>query len=551
MPSRSCSNKNILRLFCIVCVIALVSPLYFGCGGSSSVNAPDNIAGNSSDYEEKTKTSRSHQRGGKPVMAPVDILYTVENPLEIEEITQETGEGEGAQLNHVVISISGLKDKEVEKKINDRIWEAYETLKSKNLPPFRGIKTFIPENALPVGDNIYSYAAANYNNILSVCLNRDIFYALPNEEGKHIRDVEGYYRDSEYVYVMEGLTFDLNTGNEIRLADVFADNVDYLALLNDLVVKELNASSAQDEGYFTRWNGMKLTESFKGLSSEQKFFLDSYGLNLIIDYDTPQFYLADFMAKTIDIPYGDLNRSVAITERFYDEGENIFTSEDAPARALMHSGYSAIPIQKQEYVDGKVSVYNYAQVSPHFPDGLMEKVLELSTVPQGKIDEMNRNTKDEKDNWNEDVRGYFEQRVNAASIGYYATITKHIGGATRETAFFSLEYHTFDRNSGRELTLDDMFVPGFDYMALVRKGFEKAIADRGGLYQDGVKLSTDESRERLNEIVSVNLGFCPNSDSIWMVAGDVEFPGGYREPLHINLTFDEIGYENLTVFEEH
>jgi hypothetical protein len=96
-----------------------------------------------------------------------------------------------------------------------------------------------------------------------------------------------------------------------------------------------------------------------------------------------------------------------------------------------------------------------------------------------------------------------------------------------------------------------MFVPGFDYMALVRKGFEKAIADRGGLYQDGVKLSTDESRERLNEIVSVNLGFCPNSDSIWMVAGDVEFAGGYREPLHINLTFDEIGYENLTVFEEH
>lgn len=89
--------------------------------------------------------------------------------------------------------------------------------------------------------------------------------ALIDRQAKrgNVRTQEGYYRDTGHVYVMEGLTFDLNTGNEITLADVFADNVDYLALLNNAVMKDLNEVSAQDEGYFTRWHGLKLAESLK------------------------------------------------------------------------------------------------------------------------------------------------------------------------------------------------------------------------------------------------------------------------------------------------
>jgi hypothetical protein len=555
IPRRTIRRNSAIRFLCTVCIIVLVTPLYFGCGDFFGVNAPGNTSGDPSIYHEETGASRSRPRSGKPVKAPVDILYTVQNPLEIhpETITQETDGEEGTERNYVVISISGLKDKEVEKKVNDRIRQAYEDIKAQGLPPFRGIKAAIPENALLAGDSIYCYAAANFNNILSVCISRDSSYALPNNSGDYLKHPGGYYLNTEYVYVLEGLTFDLNTGNEITLADVFADNVDYLALLNDAVVKELNASSAQDEGYFTRWYGLKLAAPFKGLLPEQKFFLDSSGLNLIFDYATPEFYSPDFSIRTIHIPYGDLDGSVAVTERFYEKGENIFTSEDAPIKTLMQSGYySSVPIQKEEYRDGRVSVFCYTLVSPSFPDGLMERVMEMSSVSQGKIDEMNRALAAESTHWNEeDVNGYFEQRVNASTVGHYATITKHISGATREAGFFSMEYLTYGRNTGKELTLADMFISGFDYLALVRKAFEKTIVDYGGLYRDGRKMSAEESVERLNEILAENLDFCPNSDSISIVAGEAEFTGGYREPLHINLTFEEIGYENLTLFEEH
>jgi hypothetical protein len=348
---------------------------------------------------------------------------------------------------------------------------------------------------------------------------------------------------------MEGLTFDLNTGNEITLADVFADNVDYLALLNNAVMKDLNEVSAQDEGYFTRWHGLKLAESFKGLSPDQKFFLDAYGINLIFDYDTPEFYLSDFMAQTIHIPYENLNRSVAIMKRFYDEREKIFTSEDEEVKSLIYSGYTNIPIQKQEYADGYIYVYNYTKVSPNFPESLMEKVMAMSSVPQAKIHEMNQYVMNERAHWNEEVNGYFEQHVNAGTVGHYAIVTKNINGATRDTGFFSNECKTYDLKSGREMALAEMFVDGFDYKSLVRKTFEKTIADRGGLYQEGRKMSEEEIRELLDEILSGNPGFCPYPNSIHIVAGDAEFAGGYREPLQISLDFKEIGYENLAVFD--
>ena len=55
------------------------------------------------------------------------------------------------------------------------------------------------------------------------------------------------------------------------------------------------------------------------------------------------------MAQTIDVSYGELDRSVAITERFYNEEENIFLSDDPPVRELMSSDYIGVPVKKQEY----------------------------------------------------------------------------------------------------------------------------------------------------------------------------------------------------------
>ncbi len=543
----------------LILILALAVILTFtGCESLGRDNVPP-TTGNPETEGEGSTTTEGYFTSGKSVTAPVEILYTVQNPLEIvsEVITEGTDEEEGIQVRHEVIRISGLKDKEVEKKINDRIREIYEELKMESLPPFRGIKAAIPENALLVEDYIYIAETANFNNILSVWFNRSATYALPGatkvlpEEGSsYLRDSSGFYHNTEYVSTQEALNFDLNTGNEITLKDVFADNVDYLALLNDAVSRQLDESSAQEEGHFVRWCGMKLTEPFKGLSPDQKFLLRPYGISLIFDYNTPEFYLSHFMAQTIEVSYGEFNQSIAITERFYEEGCSLFLEDNAPAKELMSGDYFGVPLKKQEVKMGGVDVYNYVQTSPQFPETFMGTVMDLSNLPQERLDHLNRIIKEEGTNWSGEIRGYFEQRVSAATIGPYATITRHTNGGAKDYWFFSMEYHTYELESGKELVLSDMFIPGFDYVPIVRKSLEKAVSDNGGLYRDGNRLSPEETERELGEILSGGLEFCPYSNSIQILVGDVEFAGFRREPLSVNLTFAEIGYENLAFFQK-
>jgi len=550
-----CNNKNFQLSIILTLVLSLVILFSFtGCETSGDGNAP--ASGSLQTDGEGGTAQEVPSNSRKPVTAPVEVLYTVKNPLDIvsEVITEGTDEEGGIQVRHEVIRISGLVDKEVENKINDRIQEVYEGLKTKSLPPFRGIRIAIPENALLVEDYIYIAEMVNFNNVLSVWFNRSATYALPgatetpDEGGSYLRDSSGFYHNTRYVFTQEALNFDLNTGNEITLKDVFADNVDHLALLNDAVSRQLNESSAQEEGYFIHWYGLKLAESFKGLSPDQKYLLRPFGISLIFDYNTPEFYLPDFMAQTIDVSYGELDRSVAITERFYNEEENIFLSDDPPVRELMSSDYIGVPVKKQEYTDGGVNVYNYVQTSPQFPEQLMEKVMDLSNIPKERLDNLKRVMKEEDVNWNEETNGYFEQRVSTAIVGPYASITRHMNGGAKDYWFFSMEYNTFDLESGKELVLSDMFTPGFDYIPLVRKGIEKTVSENGGIYRDGNRLTPEETEQELDRILSGTLSFCPNTDSIQILAGDVEYAGFRREPLSINLSFGEIGYENLKAF---
>ncbi|GAB1475759.1 hypothetical protein MASR2M70_05910 [Bacillota bacterium] len=515
-----------------------------GCGNFGGANPGEGGAGSLEEDDLLPLSS------GKPVSAPVDFFYTIGNSLEIiaEQITEGTVKEKNIEISHTVITISGLKDKEVENRINDRIWQVYEKLKSPVLPPFRGIKTLIPETALIVNDYIDMYDSANFNNVLSVSMARHATYSIPNDEGEHLRDYSGQYINTEYVSTQETLNFDLNTGAEITLADVFADNVDYLALLNDAVSLELNKDSPQDEGYFIRWYGLKLAEPFKSLSPDQKFCLRPDGISLILDYDTPEFYIQDFSARTMDFGYRDFGDSVAIAKRFYTEGVSIFSSTEEPKKALLGSGYNSIPARKQEYEDGRVAVYNYVRISSEFPEMLLEKVMELAEPSRQKINELNGMVKEGENNGSGREKGYLEEQVSAAAMGRYATIMKHTNGVAGDHWFFSEKYRTYDLKTGEELMLSDIFTEGFDYIPLVRKGLEKKISDQGGLYKDGILMTPEETQVKLDEALSGILEFCPAPESLWISAGEADYFGSHREPFGISLSYEEIGYENLVIF---
>ncbi len=541
---------SVRYIFLLLSLLLVLTP--FGCGTPSGDLPKDSVNGGTGDTGGKGQETVS--RSGNPVNAPVEFFYTVQNPIETvsEEITEGSDEEKGIEVKHNLISIYGLLDKEVEKKINDRIVEAYEKLKSRELPPFRGIKAAIPEDAMLISDSILSDVMANYNNVLSISMSRWTSYSVPDDEGNHIRNAEwGTYNNQQFVSVQEGLSFDLNTGEEIALADVFADNVDYLSQLNDIVAERLDINRAQDEDYWGHWYGIKLAAPFKGLRPDQKFYLADRGIYLIFDYNMPEFYLRDFSSWTMDLNYRDMNKTAAITERFYDEGKNIYTSRTHPKMSLLDSNHSsAVPLKKQEYEDGKIRVYNYTRSSPQFPEKLKDILLEESKPLQKEIDELNRMIKEESLYGDEEVSGYYEQQISGNLIGRYATLTKHTNGGAGSHWFFQLKYRTWDADSAEELTLEDMFREGFDYQPLLRKTFQKAIEDNGGLYIGGRELSPEEGEQHLDRVLSGELSFSPGVDYLWIAAGDMEFSGQRRESLHTSLSFEEIGYENLTIFDE-
>ena len=537
-------SSPISRLLLMIILFALVLS---GCGSQNPVQ--DN-------YENASETASDdgldRETSGRQVFAPVELSYTVNNPLSLsyEEITDGTNEEENIVVNYKICTVSGLKDKDVEKKINNRIAEVYEELIAADLPPYRGIKKKIPENALKVEDYVYTSEEANFNNILSLTIQRNTTYAIPNENGSYLRVPEGYYKNTESVMDNRTLNFDLNTGEEFGLADVFTENSDYMALLNDAVAEELKSTEAQEEEYLLRWGGIKLTGSFKGLSEEQKFCVTPYSVRLIFDYDTPQFYLNGFWAYSIEVYFSCLNGEVAVTERFYDEeSESIFLSDKPSGKSLIYFGGNSESGEGDNYKDGSVQVYNMYRYPSAFPEEMKYEAEKYSKPDQSIINQLNNMVKASQPQLAEDVYAYYEHNVYGNKTGNYYTIQAHVFAGFQNFSVIKQEMHTYDANSLKELAVTDVFVPDFDYKPVLMETLKKMISDMGGLYKDGMRLTEDELSAETARLAQNLKGFCLDANYIGFITEEAEFSDLRIMPVYFNIAYDDIGYDNLTIFE--
>ena len=76
------------------------------------------------------------------ILSPIEIPYLVANPLEI--IYNDQSEGSRDRT----LFISGLEDRQVEDKINERLKTLYIEMKARDLPPYRGIKSKIDRKSV-------------------------------------------------------------------------------------------------------------------------------------------------------------------------------------------------------------------------------------------------------------------------------------------------------------------------------------------------------------------------------------------------------------------
>lgn len=524
------------RWFLLIMIPALVLITFMG-GCSKGENVSD-VNGN-----------------GQVIQSPVEIKYLVENP--ISEVPAEE------QTDHTyyrTVSITGLKDKEVEQRINARLAESFENAKSREIPPYRGIKRLIPEGSKLMWDNVSMNIYGSFNNVLSVMVNKYAAYAVPDASGKIIEINPGEYRDIQSYSTMDCLNFDLNTGEELRLEDVFTDDTDHPEFINKIIGEKLQKSQASEEGYFDMdLYNLKQVRPFTGVVENQTFLLNNFGLSMVFDYRTPEFE-TNMQAVAVFIPWAEFPGNVAVTERFYKDSEDLYISEEPVVKTLL-PGIDKIDRQEQNFEKiGKVNVNSTASYSSSFPEPVQAKILELYARDEKEIERMNAVLAEAPSGY-EDQNGeaYYELRVRAYSAGHFINVAKDVYAALPPLPYQDFgrmrqwrEYHCYDKNTGQEILFKDVFNEGYDPSALIKRAIRAGIQNDVLSYGEGQKLSREE-KDRLLGAENIDLLYDSiQGFSLYTSGMDLSVPaieiGDSSYLVMISIPYKDFGSDNLRIY---
>lgn len=387
------------------------------------------------------------------------------------------------------VQISGLKNEELEEQINDRLRRLC-TDNLERIPPYRGVKAkaggepVISENSYTtVGENI----CLNDNNILSVTLYSSKVFQTKMEVW------EGYY--GQNVNYIETLNLDLNTGKDIPITDIFCDDTDAIEYLNQKVAEAIKDGNGDEEGGFYE-SSLRMTKPFKGISENQKYYLSQSGVMLLFDYETPEFDV-DFSYDGLLVPYSD---EVAITERFYREGENIYVSEAAPAKRFPYDSSELIYLNTDEYHQLDFPDCDWCSIDrravttkavPEFIQKEMKKFVQVddSVMRERLLKGMPQESLDRQKEFVSSLSGSIYLGTSSNRIGPFVTVT-YMEDINVWEQFYANEENslnvladntyrteTYDLRKGSEeakvITLDDIFGKSVD----VEKTVKQAMID--------------------------------------------------------------------------
>lgn len=526
------------RTFVSAALLALMVLLNItGCAGNPAVN------------QEAEELSSNN-----PVNAPVIIKYTVSNPIEILDIKEDpaadtTPEAvrDGDFFSYNYIQIKGLKDSAVEKKINDKLLEAYQDMKVQDLPPYRGIKARIPEGSAIVQENIYMMVTGNFNHILSVMIQKNTTYAAGNQEQTMTEEELKYFNNTQYVSEAASLNLDLNTGEEITLEDLFCDNVDYLEILNQNLKSYLAANYAEDEGYYYTMSGdLKLVSPFQGLTGDQKFNIYPYGIGFLMDYETPQFDTR-MMAMTISLSFSEIGDTIAVTERFYDENTDLFLSDKAPVKSLSFKYQTQDVGGNDYYKDGNLNIYTNWRFSSKLPEELQRLLISYTEVKPEEVQDIKKKLEAfSQEELAQRGEGSYENSVYADFIGEYVNVSHMIYTSIPNYFNSKLEYHCYGLSPLKELELEDLFLAGFEYKPLIVEAMKKSLLEQ--VRNSGISNAEEPDEAEVLKYYNGISGFNLSPDSVVIpVYGLKEEQMDYT--MVLDIPYSEFGCDNMTIFQ--
>ena len=271
-----------------------------------TINKNNNINSSSTNYISGEKNNNGYEK----IIGTKRNQKFNQNDL---EIIRENAKYD--VLEYQTIRISGLKNKEIENKINKELEDIEADFRQKVIA------------APGENGNMYlsSFVTANFSNILSVT-----FY--------------GSKADSNYrneVNIHKYLNYDLTTGNKIKMEDIFLHGTDIDMYAQDVIYKnELHEKFSEKDIFFNQeyWQSGELQYVLDEI--DEADFMKKYNLYKNSDKD---FYIAengidikyseDINSSDVYIQYKDCLDDLVVYTKFLTK-ESIFEKDDVGLKDL-------------------------------------------------------------------------------------------------------------------------------------------------------------------------------------------------------------------------
>ena len=469
--------------------------------------------------------------GSKKINAPVDIRYIVQNSLVFSEVT-ENNEFDGMTYIGSYFQISGLKDQQVEEKVNERLKGIYAKYCPGEIPQEAREKYGDLEC---VKQEITLICSGNFNNIFSIIANYNWEY---EDEEKDLSWQGIPYEPIQYMKT-ETYNIDLNMGEEFSLKEVFADNVDYAAMIK---------SQAEDI--------LKIWEV-----EVQKDVLDKVIENYL---EEPQFVLSNSTFQTRGIQYPDssslggqeremvidlhFDENFAVTERFYDPQKNIYTSDKEGDKTLL-THVSEEEGWEKNYTEEGIDISLRGSYQKGFPEQIRQVIKAEAATDDKRVEEVKQVLKGVA---KQETGAAYSKTVTTSKVQDFINIRiyedAYVYSEKTDISYLSHSHQTlrcYREGSDEPASIRDIFAEGVDAEKILETlVLSKLEANQRLLEESGYQRSMDVTASAKGAADKF-LGFCVNYESIF-----AEYQGDAALPSYIiELKYADIGYENLNIFE--
>ncbi len=379
---------------------------------------------------------------------------------------------DGVLIDYGTMHIDGLLNQTVEdlinQKIDDKINDFKKYAKFDNLPVYPGFYAAYPKDKRTIKSiNISCYPYFNANHILSVR-----FYA------SILINAKDDYKDFS---IMDAMNFDLNTGDELTLSDLFINGSDFESRLNEAILLKSQSMTDPIKDELQGWiDSYQYVGGFKGIRGDLKFFIIDNRINLLFNEHYPEF-INDFSTVSMEFKMQGFKDILAFGQRFVHNDQSLFTNPSTlKTKNYLYQTHTDV---LNEIIDGH-TLHSRIYYDDEFPEKYKNMRATILSHERNILLELIKTH----------TAVYYE--FSASLDGPYLNVRSSIYADGEVVRGVRQTY----KADGTLLTMKDVFIDGFDYRSFIKDQIAQIISDSE--YQEDYDL--DEVYEALAPTLSVH-----------------------------------------------